>query len=476
MPSSTTAPGEKPRPAAGLTPWRRLRARLGLLFVMLLLLLLWAMLGWAGHHWSLRLDLSATRAHSLGAPSRAVLERLEAPLRVLAFVARPEARRAVRRFVGHYQRLSPYLELELVDPLVHPDRVREYRVQTPGELVLEYQERRAGVRPGQTVRHIPRYSEQAFSNALQRLVEPRRPLLGFLSGHGERDPQGRANHDLGDWAAYLGEHAYRVSVLPTLGRTSPIPGNLELLVIAGPRVPLEETERHLLEAYLERGGGLLWLMDPETPDRSGLRELARELGVAVAARPMRQARGGGQAPETMVLTTPDMYQAHQALEGFDLPALFPGAAALEQLPESTPGHEPGDTGAGWRRRALITPVEDTGEGDARQRYRQHNIALALERDLGPAPARPQRVVLVGDGDFLSNTYLGNGGNAELGLRLVNWLLSDSGRVVIPIPRPPDASLDLGGATLSRLRTLFAVILPALLLLAGFLLEARRRRL
>ena len=39
----------------------------------------------------------------------------------------------------------------------------------------------------------------------------------------------------------------------------------------------------------------------------------------------------------------------------------------------------------------------------------------------------QRVAVVGDGDFLSNTFLANGGNLELGNNLVNWAASDDAR-------------------------------------------------
>ena len=475
--------------------WRRWHTRVGMLLTAFLLGLLWVVLGWAGTYWSGRVDLTATHIHSLGAPGRAVLERMQSPLSVIAFVATPAARKAVRRFLEPYRRLAPGFQLQLVDPLTDPERTRAYRVQNLGELILEYEGRRATIRP-QGAHALPRYSEHAFINALQRLVEPHHALLGFLSGHGERSPEGQANHDLGSWSTYLKQHAFRIAVLPTPGRTAPFPADLELLVIADPRVPLGKAEQRLVEAYLEKGGNLLWLVEPGDLAVSGLRELARHMGVTVAERAMRQARSGGsgQLPENMVLVNEAMYQAHPALESFDLPTLLPGAAPLEQVP----GHA---SGSGWNGRPLLTPVEDMGS-DKQPRYRQRGIALALERSLAKAPGqlpqqppqqatgakraagqdsavvpvRTQRAVLVGDGDFLSNRYLGNGGNAELGLRLVKWLLGEAEKVVLPVPRPPDARLDLDSETLSRLRNFFVVLLPGLILLIHFWGRVRRRRL
>ena len=52
-----------------------------------------------------------------------------------------------------------------------------------------------------------------------------------------------------------------------------------------------------------------------------------------------------------------------------------------------------------------------------------DLGFALSR-LSPRPdRREQRAVVIGDGDFLSNRFLGNGGNRELGQRVFNWLLA-----------------------------------------------------
>ena len=42
-----------------------------------------------------------------------------------------------------------------------------------------------------------------------------------------------------------------------------------------------------------------------------------------------------------------------------------------------------------------------------------------------------RIVVVGDSDFLSNTYLGNGANLEWGLNSLNWLSIDAVPMLIP---------------------------------------------
>src|SRR5690606_36613454 len=60
-----------------------------------------------------------------------------------------------------------------------------------------------------------------------------------------------------------------------------------------------------------------------------------------------------------------------------------------------------------------------------------NIAVALERVYGK---KGQRVVVVGNGNFISNTFITNGGNLDLGLNMVNWLAGDDDLISIQ-PKP-----------------------------------------
>ena len=94
----------------------------------------------------------------------------------------------------------------------------------------------------------------------------------------------------------------------------------------------------------------------------------------------------------------------------------------------------------------------------------------------PAPGkREQRVVVLGDGDFLSNSFLGNGGNREYGQRVFDWLLGDDAQVQVPDRTAPDRELKLSQGTLALLAVGLLVALPLGLAACGWLLWWRRRR-
>jgi hypothetical protein len=94
---------------------------------------------------------------------------------------------------------------------------------------------------------------------------------------------------------------------------------------------------------------------------------------------------------------------------------------------------------------------------------------------GGAPRGEQRIVVLGDGDFLSNNFLGNGGNLDLGLRLVNWLAADEALIEIPASPAVDSKLDLSQWQGWLIGLGFVLILPGALAGMGVYVWLRRRR-
>jgi len=97
-----------------------------------------------------------------------------------------------------------------------------------------------------------------------------------------------------------------------------------------------------------------------------------------------------------------------------------------------------------------------------------NVAVALERKYGK---KGQRVVIVGNGNFLSNTFISNGGNLDLGVNMVNWLAGDDSLITIQ-PKPlKDVNVNIPTTPWGQFVAMlvffgFRLILPLALLIAG----------
>ena len=102
-----------------------------------------------------------------------------------------------------------------------------------------------------------------------------------------------------------------------------------------------------------------------------------------------------------------------------------------------------------------------------------NIAVALERNVND---RTQRVVVVGNGSFLSNTSIGISGNLDLGVNIVNWLAGDDRMIVIQPREAADSAVDIDQATLYLIAFTFLIVAPLAFMLTGLAIWWRRRRI
>jgi len=83
--------------------------------------------------------------------------------------------------------------------------------------------------------------------------------------------------------------------------------------------------------------------------------------------------------------------------------------------------------------------------------------------------------VIGDADFLTNSYLGNVGNLELGMSIVNWLSQDEAFVSIPVRTARDRTLNLGRNAQLALGLIFLALLPLVMVASGVTIWWRRRK-
>jgi ABC-type uncharacterized transport system involved in gliding motility auxiliary subunit len=464
-----------------MTPLERHRWQLRLInasFVALLLLAI-GLLFWISREYRLRVDLTRAASHSLSPASIAAVQGLRGPARVTAYASeRDELRRAIREYVGRYQKHKKDLVLEFVDPDTSPQQVREAGIQNDGELVIEHNGAREHIAP-------QRLNEQNLTNAFTRLGHREERWVVFLAGHGERSAERGANFDLSLWAQEMQKRGFRARSL-SLGDHPQLPQNTAVLVIAGPRARLLPGEIREIERYLAAGGNLLWLHDPGP--LQGLERIAERLGIEFAPGVIVDPRSARITRRTTAVVVA-RYGQHPAVRNFGEQTVLIDAAGI-LIPDNSDRRADADR---WQRQVLFdTRAEAWSETGAlrgqvtfdkgRDTPGPLNLAVAFTREgaasTGPRDrpaARQQRVIVVGDGDFLANQYLANAGNLELGLSLLNWLSRDDAYVNIPVRTAADRMLALSRNTWLVMFAAFLVLLPAVFVTGGVLVWRRRRR-
>ncbi|MEJ2407011.1 MAG: GldG family protein [Candidatus Thiodiazotropha sp.] len=436
--------------------------RLNNLLFYLLLGIIWLLLAWLGSRYDQQWDWTRQGSNSLSATSVEILARTPGPLTLTAYVPETRSlRERIERFIARYQYHKPDIHLNFVDPLRNPDESRRLGISLSGEILLSYDQREE---------RIQQLDEEHLSNAILRLGQRHERWIVGLTGHGERDLLGKANHDLGRFGEQLEQQGFRIISLD-LATLPELPERTALLLIASPQRPLLSGERERLKAYLAKGGNLCLLSDPDNPVAAGL---AHDLaGVDQLPGTLVDANVRELGIDNPSIALVPRYPDHDATRGFNLLTLYPQAAAL-RAPES------GDWQVTPLLRTLDRSWNETGplsgeierNPEAGELPGPLSIGLALTRDRGGSE---QRLMVIGDGDFLSNSFLDNAGNQDLGLTLSRWLAGDDEEIGIPAPEADDRTLQLSRTTILIISLGPLIVLPTLLLLVGGWIAWRRNR-
>jgi len=436
------------------------------LFVVLLVALV-TLLAWLAREFRVEHDLTESHRNTLSAATLEVLKRLEGPVSVTAYAPARDARgehvhQRIEEFLRPYQRAKPDIALALVDPREQPKATAAAGVRAPVELVVEYRRRSD---------RLTEFNEQAFANVLMRLARGAERLVLWLDGHGERRLNGPANHDLGEFGRSLEHKGFRLNSI-NLALVQEVPANAALLVIASPQVDLLPAEIQKIRRHVAGGGNLLWLIDPE-PLR-GLAPIAEVLGLVLTPGTVVDPLSAQvNAPPAFAVGVASGYGRHPVTVPLNRNTMFPFARQIGVIESEE-----------WRTTPLVEVAQrgwiETGKLEGKLSFDKNRdfpgpvtIAVAFERSVGD---RQQRAVVVGNGHFLSNTYVGNGGNLDLGINMINWLAGDDDLIAIQPRGVADSSIDIDQATLYLIVFTFMFALPLAFMITGAAIWWRRRRI
>ncbi|ORU91199.1 MAG: ABC transporter [Cycloclasticus sp. symbiont of Poecilosclerida sp. N] len=428
----------------------------------ILFLGIFGLLAWLSTQYSAQSDWTANARNSLSNPSLILLKKLDQPVEITAYASENEVlRRQIIELIDKYKRHKADISLSIINPDMRPDQAREEGITVDGQLIIEYAERKES---------LQQLNEQALSNTLQRLANSEQRWVVFLTGHGERSSAGFANFDFSVFAAELKNKGINSQTI-NLVDTPSIPTNTSLLVIADPQTDLLNGEIILINEYLAAGNPLLLLVEPNKATH--LQALLNTLGISVLAGTVVDATTQmfGIDDPTFALVT--QYPDHLATKHLQAMSLFPGAAGLTTKSNTEYSAKP-----------LLSTLErswtETGgvagniKFDANSDEKQGPITIgyALNRNLNN---KQQRVAVLGDADFLSNSFLGNGANLDLGISLVQWLNRDDSLINIPAKTAPDTQLNINKTWSLVFGLGFLFILPALFIITGVVIWIKRKK-
>lgn len=311
--------------------------------------------------------------------------------------------------------------------------------------------------------------EYQLSGLLVKLTTDKKPVVGILSGHGEKslfrdyariaDEWGKqfdvreiaAESDTSSADAKKSPETMKTAKKETPEKHFTLSDDLKVLIIAGPTENFSDGEKKTLADFLARGGSVLFLLDGVTASPSTMSAskntsniadfLKTETGVTVQGNMLYDLRanesvsfGGGQQMQ-YILPYPLWIRA-QKVEGSS-----PLVASVNEisLPWAS-GVEVDDDAlkkSGYESTPLFSTTPFAGQEDSdlniapdqnfpKTDLAKHTVAVALKQASSEGKEVSSRLLVVGNSGFLTDQFVGNNpANLSFGVEVLAFLGQES---------------------------------------------------
>src|ERR1044071_7527954 len=288
---------KKPRARSGKNIGR---IRIGLNVVVQIVLILFLVImvnSFAFKHYK-RWDFSRDQKYALSDKTKRFLDTLKGKMRITMFFAPTTPITGdVQNLLTEYQYAGKgKIDVEHIDPERNLSRAKElfdkYKVVTDESLlVLDYEGRNKTVKAsemadvdqsGMSLGEGPRVAafkgEQAITSAMIDLVEGKKKILGYVTGH--KEPALSApTSPISLMKTFIENENIKFQELNLLDQPA-IPADANAVMIIGPQYDFSDREMKLLRDFWDKQGRIVVLVDPAA-NTPRLRGFLDELGVKV---------------------------------------------------------------------------------------------------------------------------------------------------------------------------------------------------
>ncbi len=435
-----------------------------------------------------RMDFTETKLHSLSDQSVTVLKALDKDINIRLFFREGNySRGSMENLMEIYSYHSNKIKFEFIDPDKNPGLVKRYEIAEDGTSIFE---------SGEKESRITSTSEEDITNAIIKITRAGKKLIYFLEGHGEASLEDSGDSGYSIAKNELEKLAYEVKELP-LALEDNFPDDVSLLVIPGPQKDLLPNELETVKNYIQNGGRVFFMTDPETAP--GLTPYLEEFGIKLEndliVDTVSRLLGGDY-----FMPVVNEYESHSITDKFRYATFFPYARSVsvnEEKPEGITVESIAKSSQNsWSERQLdqqeVTFSEDSDVGgpvslavvatiQPKEKERPEAGEEATEEESDEPPAdtisKPEgRIAVFGDSDFVTNRYYYLSGNGNFFLNTVNWLTEEEDLIAIQPRTSSPRTIQLSPSQGRLIFFVSLIILPLTVLITGVAIWIRRRSL
>ena len=438
----------------------RLGANTAVLTIAVLAIL--AILNFLGFRHHKRWDVTSEKLYSLSDQTRKIVSELQEDVKIIKFDKQDDLELKDR--MEEYRNLSSRITYERIDPQEKPEIAKQYNISRMGETI---------VAAGDRVERPQETSEQALTNAIIKATRDTLKKICFVEGHGEKRLSSTNEAEgYGLMDQLLKSENYETKTV-NLVSANQVPSDCDVLVLAGPKQSLFPQEVSMIGKYLEEGGKVMMLLDPdvETNTADLLKTWNIELGNNTVLDVSGVGRLFGTGPGVPLAAS---YGSSPITKDFE------GSMTFFPLTRSvTPA---GSAGGGVSTIELLKTSEQSwaetelkgGEArfdEGKDKEGPITIGMTATKTVGDKEAR---LVVIGDSDFATNQFAQLQRNGDLFLNSVNWLAQDEDLISIRPKSPTNRSVTMTATQQNMLFWLTIVLMPAAVIGSGIYIWYKRR--
>lgn len=412
----------------------------------------------------LRSDWTENKLYSLADQSEKIISGLDKDVKIIAFFRESEQKGA-QDLLDEYSFGSDNITVEFVDPDEKPQIARQYQVTQYNSLVIE-----AGLKK-ETIQEL---NEANLTNAIMKVTRDVEKSVYFLTGHGERSITADGAESYKQAAEAIKKENYSVKELNLVRRIAEgkgIPDSCTVLAIIQPRSNFFPQELDSIKAFVDKGGKLLVMLDPERGN--DIADFFQDYHVNVGNDMVVDASGMGQlfgaGPAMPLVTNYD--NSIPITKDFSVMTFYPQTCSVVPM-EDKGGYDIKEMlktgGNSWAETDFST--REVGFNEGRDIPGPVTIAVLIEKSVG---SKKLGIALFGDSDFAKNGYFKNQGNSDLFLNTVNYLAEEEDLISIRPKDFDDRRVTLTQAEVTTLFYLVVIAIPLLVIIAGVVFYMKR---
>ncbi len=468
-------------------------------------------INWVATENNHKFDVTQNKLFTLSDQSKKIVSELKSPMTIRVWttsVERMSANIDMRKFLENYQIASRgHLKVEIKNPNEDTLGATKDNIKRNNIIVVHSE----SGRESRIDSFDDAKSEQQVTNAIVQAIKGgHKKTVCFLSGHGEYSLSDSQNEGLSFIKTRLEDSSYQTKEI-TLATQEKMPVDCEALVIVGPKGEASEREMKMIQDYMDHAGKIVALLGPGVSP--SWKKFAAPFGVEIRSDVIIDPR----VDQPIVVATTNYARDVEITKGFNRLMILPQVSSI-QLPtvsldakvkiktfissELSTYNKEGNLKA--MQTLKMTPRDLKGplpigviinksieaksiEAKPITPPAKHGFnwipsanAQEIPTDSEEPPANADKkpedemvMVLISNHTFIANSVVNQGGNSDLFLNTINYLLKDQDLIGIRPRELRQATLDIPA---DRQRSVKATIfgMALIFLLLGIRAGHRRR--